>query len=244
MLDTLIAGATAPELRQRLEMMRSRIKAEAAQSPPNGERGATTHVEIRRLHVGDQVTLQITGRANGPVWGDFIYTLDSDLGTAAVHAGLLAVGETKPVKIWVVPPPDRFGEAMRNGIQSMKWGPFPAAFLMQVARGPLVASLPIGPNRLPSVLNSLGLNESKTIAITGSDKGFVWGTDTYTGDSRVEVAAVHAGALKVGEQGEVIVTRVTPPDRYQGSSQNGVRSQSWGRYPTAYVIERKPRSEP
>ena len=244
MLDTLIAAASAPELRQRLEMMRSRIQAEAAQSPPNGECGATTHFEIRRLHVGDQVTLQLTGRANGPVWGDFIYTLDSDLGTAAVHAGLLAVGETKPVKIWVVPPPDRFGEATRNGIRSMKWGAFPAAFLMQVARGPQVAALPIGPQRLPSVLDTLGLNDSKTIAITGSDKGYVWGTNTYTGDSRVEVAAVHAGVLKVGEQGEVIVTRVEPLERYRGSSQNGVRSQPWGRYSTAYVIERKPKGEP
>jgi hypothetical protein len=72
----------------------------------------------------------------------------------------------------------------------------------------------------------------------------VWGTNTYTVDSRVEVAAVHAGVLQVGEQGEVIVTRVEPLERYRGSSQNGVRSQPWGRYSTAYVIERKPRNEP
>ena len=246
MLDALLPTAPSPEMRQSLEMMRRRIQAEAdaPPSPPQGDRGPTTHVEIRRLAIGDQVTVQITGRANGPVWGDFTYTLDSDLGTAAVHAGVLQIGETRPVKLWIVPPPPSFAEANRNGIQSMKWGSFPAAFVMQAARGGAVAVQPIAPQRLPGHLGGLGVNESKTITITGDDRGFVWGTDTYTGDSRIEAAAVHAGILKAGERGDVLLTRVEPPTRFQGSERNGVRSQPWGRYSTAYVVERAPNSDP
>jgi len=244
MLDTLIPTAPSPEMRQGLETMRRRIQAEAEAppSPPQGGRGPTTHVEIRRLDIGDQVTVNVTGRANGPIWGDTIYTLDSDLGTAAVHAGLLRVGETRQIKLYVVPSPSTFAQGNRNGIQSMQWGSFPAAFVMQAARGAAIAVPSIMPQRLPGHLGTLGLNESKTVTITGDDKGYVWGTDTYTGDSRAEVAAVHAGILQVGERGEVIITRVAPITRYRGSERNGVRSQSWGRYPTAYVIERSPQT--
>jgi len=245
-LDPLITAATAPDMRQGLEMMRRRIQEEAAaaQSPPQAGRGAVTHVEIRRLEVGDQVTIQVTGRANGPLWGDFLYTLDSDIGTAAVHAGLLRVGETTPIKIWVVPSPNSFGEASRNGVQSRKWGAFRAAFMMQAARGAAIGAPVIVPPRFPRAVERLGLNESMTITVTGGDEGFVWGTDNYTGDSPVEVAAVHAGVLQVGERGEVAMTRVAAPESYHGSSRHGVVSQSWGRYPTAYVIERSPRADP
>jgi len=39
----------------------------------------------------------------GNAWGTGIYSDDSDLGVAAVHAGILKVGETKTVKITILP---------------------------------------------------------------------------------------------------------------------------------------------
>lgn len=88
-------------------------------------------IDIRRLAIGDQVMIPITGKAHGAVWGDCVYTLDFDVEAAAVHAGLVAVGETKTIKVWVAPAPTRFGEAERNGIQSRPWATFRAAFIMQ-----------------------------------------------------------------------------------------------------------------
>lgn len=245
-LDAVIAADSAPHMREGLDRMRMRIKAEAegASSPQPADRGATTRFEIRRLVPGDQVTVPVTGRTTGPLWGDLIYTLDSDIGSAAVHAGLLQPGQTKSIKILVIPPPPNFGAANRHGIRSMNWGGYPAAFVLQEATLASDASKVRVAPRPSNPIASLGMNESRTMTVTGGDRGYVWGTDAYTGDSQVEVAAVHAGILNVGERGEIVVTRVAPPDRFEGSRRNGVQSQSWGRYPTAYTIEASPKNDP
>lgn len=249
MIDELMASSTSPQARQALEMARRRVQAAANGGSNSLERGGDSgpirRVEISRLEIGDQVTIRVTGRREGSVWGDSIYTLDSDLGAAAVHAGLLQVGETKQIKLWVVPPPPSFGEANKNGIQSRKWGSFRAAIIMRAA-SPSTASAGLSSRRRENLalLEDLAVGESKTITITGTDRGSLWGTDTYTGDSRFEVAAVHAGVLAVGQQGEVIVTRVPPLNRYEGSERNGVRSGEWGNYPTAYAIKSGERPTP
>jgi hypothetical protein len=174
------------------------------------------------------------------VWGDAIYTIDSDVSTAAVHAGVVNVGETKTVKLWVVPSPGGFAAASRNGVRSGHWGPFHAAFFLQpAASSHLSAARRVQIPLRVNVVGNLAVGESRTMSITGSDKGWVWGTDEYTGDSSLEAAAVHAGALKAGEPGEVIVTRVPSRTRYAGSTRHGVQSRSWGGYPTAFTVERK-----
>lgn len=73
--------------------------------------------------------------------------------------------------------------------------------------------------------------------ITGNNTGTVWGTDTYTTDSTLATAAVHAGAIKLGETGVVKVTMMTPPPNFQGSMRNGVTTAAWGAYPAAYRVE-------
>ena len=71
----------------------------------------------------------------------------------------------------------------------------------------------------------------------GEAHGSVWGTDTYTGDSTLAAAAVHAGALKAGEIGVVKVTVVNPLPQYAGSKRNGIASRPYGAYRTAYRVE-------
>lgn len=239
-IDKLRAGVSSPDMRQRIEIARQQIEAQAraGDDAPPAVPGERTQINIRQLAIGDQVTIPVTGRKTGAVWGDAIYTLDSDLGTAAVHAGLMREGETKTIRVWIVPSPSNFSEANRNGIQSRRWGPFPAAFIMQ-AVAPQAAAVR-DPRWSPNIIGRLEIGESLTIQVTGANQGPLWGTNEYTGDSRIEVAAVHAGALKVGEHGTVIVTRVPPPARFEGSNQNGVRSNPWGPYPTAFTVKRNP----
>lgn len=74
--------------------------------------------------------------------------------------------------------------------------------------------------------------------VTGSTSGSVWGTDIYTGDSALAVAAVHAGAIKPGETAVVRVTVARPLAQYQGSIRNGVTSNDYGRFGTAYRVDR------
>jgi hypothetical protein len=72
--------------------------------------------------------------------------------------------------------------------------------------------------------------------VTGEVAGPLWGTDVYTGDSSLAVAAVHAGLVKPGESAIVKVTVEQPLPHYAGSLQNGVTSQEFGRYGTAFRL--------
>ncbi|HUE87997.1 MAG TPA: LCCL domain-containing protein [Vicinamibacterales bacterium] len=74
--------------------------------------------------------------------------------------------------------------------------------------------------------------------VTGATDGSVWGTDVYTGDSALAVAAVHAGAIKPGETAVVRVTVMPPVTQYHGSVRNGVTSHDFGRFGAAYRVDR------
>jgi LCCL domain len=73
--------------------------------------------------------------------------------------------------------------------------------------------------------------------VRGEERGALWGTGTYTGDSALAVAAVHAGAVQVGETAVVKVTVVEPLSQYHGSTSNGITSQSYGAFRTAYRVD-------
>jgi hypothetical protein len=72
--------------------------------------------------------------------------------------------------------------------------------------------------------------------VQGATQGQLWGTDVYTGDSALAVAAVHAGLVKSGATEVLKVTVVAPLQRYLGSVRNGVTSHDFGRYGTAYRL--------
>lgn len=72
--------------------------------------------------------------------------------------------------------------------------------------------------------------------VRGALEGSVWGTDVYTGDSELGVAAVHAGLVKGDETRIVKVSVVAPPPQFAGSVRNGVMSHDFGRYGTAYRL--------
>ena len=64
----------------------------------------------------------------GAVWGSDVYTLDSSLALAAVHAGLVRPGQTKVVRVTILGPQGAFSGTTRNGVTSQAYGPFPGAF--------------------------------------------------------------------------------------------------------------------
>lgn len=74
--------------------------------------------------------------------------------------------------------------------------------------------------------------------VTGATDGSVWGTDVYTGDSVLPVAAVHSGAVKPGETAVVRITVMPPLTHYQGSVRYGITSHDFGRFGAAYRVER------
>jgi hypothetical protein len=103
---------------------------------------------------------------------------------------------------------------------------------------PTVAALP-DPGSLTAYQQPQHVGKSFTFRVTGAVGGSVWGTGTYTLDSTLAAAAVHAGALKLGETGNVTVTILGPSMGFVGSTQNGVTSVGYDSYPGAYQIHAK-----
>ncbi len=75
-----------------------------------------------------------------------------------------------------------------------------------------------------------------TYSVTGSNSGSVWGTGTYTADSDIATAAVHAGHVKVGGKAIIVLNRIAGLSSYSGSIQNGVVSGSHGAAAGSYNI--------
>ena len=65
--------------------------------------------------------------------------------------------------------------------------------------------------------------------------GTVWGTDTYSDDSSVCEAAVHAGAISFAGGSATIEMR-GGLESYSGSARNGVTTQDWGAWSGSFVV--------
>ena len=72
--------------------------------------------------------------------------------------------------------------------------------------------------------------------VKGETTGPLWGTDVYTGDSMLGVAAVHAGLVQPAATAIVKVTIVAPPTEFQGSVRHNVMSHDFGRFGSAYTL--------
>src|SRR5262249_8492740 len=55
------------------------------------------------------------------VYGTDVYTSDSNLATAAVHAGRLAPGQTGEVRVRIVPVLPSYQGSTRNGVTTKAW---------------------------------------------------------------------------------------------------------------------------
>ncbi len=85
-----------------------------------------------QANIGKAYFFRVTGSMTGNLWGTDVYTSDSSLEAAAVHAGVLRPGQTGVVKVTFVAPPATFTGSTRHGITSSAYFGFPGAY--KVAR--------------------------------------------------------------------------------------------------------------
>ena len=85
---------------------------------------------LTALHnqIGKTFYIRVTGGPGGSVWGADVYTSDSTLATAAVHAGAVQAGQTAVVRVTIVAPPNGFQGSTRNGVTSMPFPNYPGAY--------------------------------------------------------------------------------------------------------------------
>lgn len=84
------------------------------------------------------------------------------------------------------------------------------------------------------------LNQTATMSFDAAcpancTRGSVWGSDIYTTDSAICVAAVHSGVISTNG-GNVKVALKPGQPSYAGTFANGVTTQNWGGYDQSFVF--------
>src|SRR4051812_7421751 len=176
-------------------------------------------------------TCSAQATAVGSLWGTDGYTDDSALCRAALHAGVVAP-DGGPITVVRTAGRQLYVGTSRNGVRSSDYGAHPRTIEFKgAAPSPAVTLCPqsLSVNRnLPTPFTCRCSSEA---ALSGS----IWGTDVYTDDSAMCVAAVHAGVIT--QAGGTIT--VTPTDGrmlYPGTARNGVTSSDYGRFPSSIRV--------
>jgi len=80
------------------------------------------NLESFRGRNGEVFRFRVRGAVHGNIWGDGVYTDDSSLAVAAVHAGVLRREEEGIVAVRILPGRKEYVGAERNGVVSESYG--------------------------------------------------------------------------------------------------------------------------
>jgi hypothetical protein len=84
--------------------------------------------------IGKIMHFEVVGSTQGSVWGSEVYTSDSHLATAAVHAGVLRPGQKGVVTVRILPGQKSYRGTQANGVVSREWGKWGVSFTVEKAR--------------------------------------------------------------------------------------------------------------
>jgi ElaB/YqjD/DUF883 family membrane-anchored ribosome-binding protein len=90
--------------------------------------------EYTAEQAGTELVFEVTGSTEGAVWGTDVYTSDSRLASAVVHAGVLRDGERGLVRVTLLDGRNvAFNGMHRNGVWSDDYGDYPMAYRVRRA---------------------------------------------------------------------------------------------------------------
>ncbi len=89
---------------------------------------APANMTAFRGQVGHSFLFELAGSSAGTIWATDIYTDDSGLAKAAVHAGALRPSETGLVKVTVLGSLSSYQGTTRNGVTSLGFGSWPGSY--------------------------------------------------------------------------------------------------------------------
>lgn len=164
------------------------------------------------------------GKLEG-AWGTDIYTDDSSICTAAVHAGLISAKDGGSVTIEMRPDAGQYAGSTRNGVRTGDWmEPWTGAYVfVRNAAGAEPAIAADGHMQADSWRGQTG----RVISFACRPRfelHTVYGTDVYTDDSYVCSAAVHRGLIMQQQGGIVTIKLLEGHQSFQASSRHGVTS--------------------
>jgi hypothetical protein len=160
-------------------------------------------------------------------WGTDIYTDDSSICTAAVHAGLVSVRDGGIVTIEMRPDAGYYGGTTRNGVTTGDWRePWTGSYVfIRDPSSPPPAIAASGHMQADSWPHQAGRIITFYCA-PNFQLHVVYGSDPYTDDSYVCSAAVHAGILTQKFGGMTTIKLLDDRTSFTASSRHGVSTLS------------------
>jgi len=176
------------------------------------------------------------------VWGTDVYSDDSSICSAAVHAGRITTASGGPVMVFVQPGRAAYTGSARNGVTSLSYATFPGSFSFSQVVVP-EASAPAGVEAITwsasaTRFRSMGRERQQVWCPPGGTAATVWGDGPFTDDSSICTAAVFEGRITFAQGG---VVRLRPkPGRpsYHGDTRNGVTTRDYAVFPGSFEITR------
>ena len=196
-----------------------------------------------RAMVGQAVNVTCApGGAFATVWGTDIYTDDSSVCTAAVHAGRIMVATGGSVTIYPMAGQPAYVGSFRNGVTTQNFASFGGSFAFTPAAPAPVAVAPPGSTTVAWDDNATrfrGQNgqAQRIFCPPGGTFGNVWGTGVYTDDSSVCTAAAHAGLITQAAGGAFTLRTMPGLPAYTGTARNGVTSSNFATFPGSFSVQ-------
>lgn len=166
------------------------------------------------------------------VWGTDVYTDDSALCHAAVHAGAIP-GSGGVIRVHAVAGRSSYRGSARNGISTANYGEWSRSIVFDDPK--TLANWLGGAPLCPVLYNAAPSGWSGDCRCDAGRSGPVWGTNPYTSDSAVCMAALHAGVI--GPNGGVVHLSPAPgQSSYRGSTRNGVITSEYGSWDASFRV--------
>lgn len=176
------------------------------------------------------------------VWGSDIYTADSSICTAGVHSGLITFQQGGTITIELRPARPIYGCSERNGVTTSPYGFYLRSFVFKTPNTEAVVreaddQTPVMWNTSATMVSGEPGKTWKFKCPSNGREGTVWGTDTYTIDSSICTAAVHAGKFVLESGGSVTIELRPGESAYKGSTRNGIKTNDYGAYGRSFVLK-------
>lgn len=179
------------------------------------------------------------GVLSGSIWGTDLYTDDSSICTAAVHAGYLDPRAGGIITIEIRPGAASYAASARNGVTTKAYGGWSGSFVVVNVKEPTVDPNAKTIGWATTATDLRGRNGQQFTFLCppgGSVSGAIWGTDIYTDDSSICTAAVHRGLITAASGGSVTLEVRPGAGGYTASTRNGVTSRAYGGWSGSFTV--------
>lgn len=211
-----------------------------------GDGSWSTNASAYRGRFGQRVVVKCPPtRALPPIWGTDVYTDDSSICSAGVHAGAITAENGGTVTVEIRNGESAYRGSIRNKVESFGYGEWEGSFAVLVptkrnsdstnGANYLIRRRADWKSTIAEFRGRIGTRILVSCPATERLTGGVWGSEVYADDSSVCLAAVHAGVM-TASGGNVLVEIRAGMRNYFGTASNGITSHSYGAWDGSFVV--------